>query len=131
MAALAQLVAGRVCADVERRRRAQRPQIRGDGRDVHMRVDQPRQHEAAAQVTHLGIAGRGLRSRTGAPTVLRGLVFWYGAGIAAVLDPAAGRFMTVSFGLLRDLSTASVGGPLARPLSDDLRISRPILSRVA
>ena len=29
-----------------------------------------------------------LRSRTGTPTVLRGFVFWYGAGIAAVLDPA-------------------------------------------
>ena len=28
-----------------------------------------------------------LRSRTSAPTVLRGFVFWYGAGIAAVLDP--------------------------------------------
>jgi unsaturated chondroitin disaccharide hydrolase len=29
-----------------------------------------------------------LASRAGAPTVLRGFVFWYGAGIAAVLDPA-------------------------------------------
>jgi unsaturated chondroitin disaccharide hydrolase len=29
-----------------------------------------------------------LRGRAGAPTVLRGLLFWYGAGIASVLDPA-------------------------------------------
>jgi unsaturated chondroitin disaccharide hydrolase len=29
-----------------------------------------------------------LRSRAGAPTVLRGFLFWYGAGIASVLDPA-------------------------------------------
>jgi hypothetical protein len=36
--------------DVERRRAAQRPQIRGDGRGAHMRVDQLWQHEAAAQV---------------------------------------------------------------------------------
>ena len=32
-------------------------------------------------------AGR-LRSRTGAPTVLRGFQFWYGSGIASVLDQA-------------------------------------------
>ncbi len=29
-----------------------------------------------------------LLSRAGAPTVLRGFLFWYGAGIASVLDPA-------------------------------------------
>jgi unsaturated chondroitin disaccharide hydrolase len=29
-----------------------------------------------------------LRGRAGAPTVLRGFLFWYGAGIASVLDPA-------------------------------------------
>jgi hypothetical protein len=32
-------------------------------------------------------SARRLRGRTGTPTVLRGFVFWYGAGIAAVLDP--------------------------------------------
>jgi unsaturated chondroitin disaccharide hydrolase len=29
-----------------------------------------------------------LRRRAGAPTVLRGFLFWYGAGIASVLDPS-------------------------------------------
>lgn len=33
-------------------------------------------------------SARRLRSRVGAPTVLRGFLFWYGAGISSVLDPA-------------------------------------------
>ena len=55
-----------------------------------------------------------LRSRTGAPTVLRGFVFWYGAGIAAVLDPA--RHAQAELAIAAARSLAADFDPVARLL---------------
>jgi unsaturated chondroitin disaccharide hydrolase len=64
-----------------------------------------------------------LRSRTGAPTVLRGFVFWYGAGIAAVLDPA--RHAEAELAIAAARSLAADFDPVARllpPGAQDARL---------
>jgi unsaturated chondroitin disaccharide hydrolase len=64
-----------------------------------------------------------LRSRTGAPTVLRGFVFWYGAGIAAVLDPA--RHAQAELAVAAARSLAADFDPAARllpPGTQDARL---------
>jgi unsaturated chondroitin disaccharide hydrolase len=45
-----------------------------------------------------------LRSQAGSPTVLRGFVFWYGAGIAAVLDPARHAEADIAIAAARSLA---------------------------
>ena len=56
-----------------------------------------------------------LRARTGTPTVLRGFMFWYGAGIAAVLDPA--RHAQAELAIAAARSLAADFDPVARPAS--------------
>lgn len=66
-----------------------------------------------------------LRSQGGTPTVLRGLVFWYGAGIAAVLDPA--RHAQAELAIAAARSLAAGFDPAARllpPGAQDARLYR-------
>ena len=56
-----------------------------------------------------------LRARTGTPTVLRGFMFWYGAGIAAVLDPD--RHAQAELAIAAARSLAADFDPVARPAS--------------
>ena len=63
-----------------------------------------------------------LRSRIGAPTVLRGFVFWYGAGIAAVLDPA--RHAQAELAIAAARSLAADFDPVARLLPPGVQDAR-------
>jgi unsaturated chondroitin disaccharide hydrolase len=45
-----------------------------------------------------------LRSRAGAPTVLRGFLFWYGAAISSVLDPARPALAELAIAAARSLA---------------------------
>jgi hypothetical protein len=45
-----------------------------------------------------------LAEGAGAPTVLRGFLFWYGAGIASVLDPARHALAELAVGAPRSLA---------------------------
>ena len=63
-----------------------------------------------------------LRSRIGAPTVLRGFVFWYGAGIAAVLDPA--RHAQAELAIAAARSLAADFDPVARLLPPGVQNAR-------
>jgi unsaturated chondroitin disaccharide hydrolase len=70
-------------------------------------------------------SARRLRSRAGAPTVLRGLLFWYGAGIASVLDPA--RHAQAELAIMAARSLASDVDPVAGllpPGEEDARLYR-------
>jgi unsaturated chondroitin disaccharide hydrolase len=57
---------------------------------------------------------RRLRSRAGAPTVLRGFLFWYGAGISSVLDPA--RHSQAELAIMAARSLAADVDPVAELL---------------
>jgi unsaturated chondroitin disaccharide hydrolase len=83
--------------------------------------------EAATGERHLAAlaaeSAQRLVSRTGAPTVLRGFVFWYGAGIAAVLDPGRHAQAELAIAAARSLAAdfdAAAG--LLPPGAQDARL---------
>ena len=70
-----------------------------------------------------------LRSRAGAPTVLRGFLFWYGAGIASVLDPVrpaqAELAITAARSLAADVDPVAGVLPPGEEDADSYRWPRP------